>query len=104
MTTTISDFYTLLPSLSALQPLLDMSAQTPDILTSREAAELLRLSEPMLRKLRRQGKLPFLKFGRAVRFRREDLELFTERHVLNRESGMAALVEEVVQRLEIRER
>lgn len=80
------------------------SADEPDLLTPREAAAFLPLSESMLRKLRRQGTLPCLKFGRTVRYRRDDLLLFAERHVLNRESGMAALVEEVVQRLEIRER
>lgn len=75
------------------------SAEAPDILTPREAAEFLRLSESMLRKARRQGALAFIKFGRAVRYRRDDLLLYSERHELNHESGVAALAEEIVQRL-----
>lgn len=49
------------------------------LLTPQEAADLLRWSESRLRVLRCQGKGPaFVKVGRSVRYRREDLEAFVE--------------------------
>jgi excisionase family DNA binding protein len=49
-------------------------ALTPLLLTSREAAELVRLCEKSLYLAVRAGELPVVRMGRAVRFRRRDLE------------------------------
>lgn len=41
-----------------------------------EAANYLRLTIPTLRKWRFEGKLPFYKLGRSIRFKKEDLDSF----------------------------
>ena len=55
----------------------------PDrLLTTREAAELLRVKESTLEQWRWNGKGPqFVKLGRCVRYRQADLEAFTSRWV-----------------------
>jgi excisionase family DNA binding protein len=46
----------------------------PSILTTREAADLLRVSERSIERWRAQGKLPTMNLsGKWVRFRREDV-------------------------------
>lgn len=45
-----------------------------DLITVREAAQLLRCSEAAVRKWVYQRRLPAAKVGRLVRLRREDLE------------------------------
>jgi excisionase family DNA binding protein len=44
-----------------------------DLLTIREAANLLRLSVSGVRRLRRQRRIPFIKLGGSIRFDRRDL-------------------------------
>jgi putative molybdopterin biosynthesis protein len=46
----------------------------PSYLTQREAADLLRVSERQISRDRASGRLPFLKLGGNVRFRREHVE------------------------------
>lgn len=48
---------------------------------SREAAQFLRISVPMLRNMASNGQLPFYKLGRRNRYRRDELEalLFSNR-------------------------
>jgi excisionase family DNA binding protein len=44
-----------------------------DLLTIREAANLLRLSVSGVRRLQRQRRIPFIKLGASIRFDRRDL-------------------------------
>ncbi len=57
-------------------------ADRDTLLTTRQAAELLNLKESTLEQWRWQGKGPqFVKLGRCVRYRRADLEAFTEGNI-----------------------
>lgn len=48
---------------------------TTDLLTAREAAERLKLSESYLEKARIRGDGPrFVRLGRSIRYRAEDIE------------------------------
>lgn len=49
------------------------------LLTIPEVAELLKVSAWTVRRLQRQRKIPFVKVGRSVRFRRSDLAAYLER-------------------------
>lgn len=52
------------------------------ILTTREAAERVRLSETQLERLRLRGGGPdFLKIGRSVRYRERDIEAWLKLHL-----------------------
>ena len=54
-----------------------MSATVPldhQLLTAHEVADLLRLPVSTIYDLARNGRLPHLRIGRALRFSREDLE------------------------------
>lgn len=54
-----------------------MSAMPEDVLTEKETAALLRISVKGLQSWRYRGNGPkFLKLGRAVRYRRADLQAF----------------------------
>ncbi|MGO9959422.1 MAG: helix-turn-helix domain-containing protein [Solirubrobacteraceae bacterium] len=55
------------------QPPVPHAAQPPDVLTVREAARLLRISEEHVRELAREGKIPAGKIGQAWRFSRRAL-------------------------------
>ena len=44
------------------------------LLTTKQAAEMLQFSPSYMRKLVMRRKVPFIKIGRSVRFRKEDLE------------------------------
>jgi excisionase family DNA binding protein len=55
------------------------------LLTAKEAAALLGLSEHTIRQWIWQRRLPVVRLGRAVRLRREDLEQLIER---NREEAI----------------
>lgn len=46
---------------------------TPDIMTIREVAEYLRLTEKTAYRFALEGKIPGFKVGAAWRFRREDI-------------------------------
>lgn len=51
----------------------------PVLLTQKQAAEYLGLSESWFERDRWAGaRLPFLKFGRTVRYRAEDVQVFLE--------------------------
>lgn len=50
------------------------------LLTTNEAAEYLRYSASYLRKLVMLGKIPHVKFDRAVRFNKEDLDKMINDH------------------------
>lgn len=48
------------------------------LLNVKEAAELLRLSETAIQKLRKAGAIPFVKFGSKVYYRKESLIKYVE--------------------------
>ena len=58
-----------------------------DLLTEQEAADTLTLKVPTLQEWRSSGRvrLPFVKLGGAVRYRRSDIEDFIARSVRNTE-------------------
>lgn len=80
---------------------MNASNPTPKLLTTKETAEILRLSESGLRKLVRQGKVPHIRLGpRTIRFEMKAIEswlnLFFEisgdqTNVANTEAGMQVL-------------
>ena len=45
-----------------------------EIFDYQQAAQFLKVSESYLRRLKAQGKVPWIQIGRAVRFRRSSLE------------------------------
>lgn len=49
------------------------------LLSYKEAARFLRISEPYLRRLKQKGKVPFVKIGRSVRFRLSSLNSWVEK-------------------------
>lgn len=53
-------------------------ARVADLLTEAEAAAKLKLCERTLRKERQAGRLPYIRFGRAIRYAQADLESFIE--------------------------
>jgi excisionase family DNA binding protein len=48
------------------------------LLTTKEAAELLRLSPSALQKLRNDGQVPFVKLGKKVFYKRDALVRFVD--------------------------
>ena len=48
------------------------------LLTTKEAAELLRMSSSALQKLRYAGKIPFVKLGKKVFFKKDALVKFVD--------------------------
>ena len=56
------------------------------LLTSKEVADLLRVSEKHVSRLRNLG-LPSLKLGRTVRFREEDLMAFIDQATYSAPTG-----------------
>ena len=59
--------------------------KTQTLLKTKEAAQLLNLSENTIRQWIWQRRLPVVRIGRAVRLRRQDLEEIIER---NREGAI----------------
>jgi len=45
-----------------------------DLMTSEEVAQLLRVKVTTVRRWYREGKLPGARLGKAIRFRRDDVE------------------------------
>jgi excisionase family DNA binding protein len=58
-------------------------------LTAPEAAALLRVTERSIARFKADGRLPSLKLGPYVRFRREDVEKLLERSGAARSCGRA---------------
>jgi excisionase family DNA binding protein len=57
-------------------------------MTTNEAAEYLRYAPSYLRKLVMLNKIPYIKFGRAVRFEQKDLDEYITRHRIDAESAI----------------
>lgn len=53
-----------------------------ELLTVHEAANYLRIKPSTLRLWRLQGRLPVVKIGGAIRFRREDLNSFIKESII----------------------
>jgi excisionase family DNA binding protein len=47
----------------------------------------LSVSEAQIRRLEQRGELPAVRFGKTVRFRREDLDRFIEDHLVGSEGA-----------------
>ena len=54
----------------------------PWLMTEEQAAEVLGVRARLLRDLRRRGDIGFLKVGRLVRYRRQDLQRFIEQNAV----------------------
>lgn len=52
----------------------------PQLLTERDAARWLSISQRSLWTLRNRGEIPFAKVGRQVRYHVEDLEAFVKKN------------------------
>jgi excisionase family DNA binding protein len=55
------------------------------LLTEEEAARLLGVKSRLMRDLRGQKRIGFVRVGRLVRYRREDVERFIEAHEVRAE-------------------
>jgi excisionase family DNA binding protein len=65
-------------------------AEDPEILTTEEAADLLRVSTKTVLALARAGALPGTKVGRAWRFLRADLVNYVHGHKHRQQAGATA--------------
>lgn len=54
------------------------TTETPQLLTAVQAAGTLAISPRQLLRLKSRGTLPYVKMGRCVRYRVQDLALFIE--------------------------
>ncbi len=66
-------------SSSTVRRLISPPAPTPELLTTKQAACRLGVSESQIRKLEKDGALPAVRIGRAVRYRPSDLEGYLAR-------------------------
>ena len=57
------------------------------LLTTTEAAEYLRYKPSYMRKLIMLNKVPFIKFEKAVRFKKDDLDKFIDEHRVDAKSA-----------------
>jgi len=71
---------------SAESPVSLDSVRQPDLLKIRDSAAYLNCCETLLRKLVGSGELPVVRFGRAVRIQRADLDALIERSRSSREA------------------
>lgn len=54
-------------------------ANSSDLLTGREVCKILRIGDKQLRKLRRSGKIKFIRLGkRTIRYHPDDVEAFID--------------------------
>jgi len=54
-----------------------------ELLTAEEAALLLKVAANTVYRLMRGGEIPFVRFGRCVRIRRDELQRFIASHSTN---------------------
>ena len=64
----------------SLTPMPIDSGSVIALLTIAEVAELLRISEPGVRRLQQRRAIPFIKVGGSVRFSKQDVASYLERH------------------------
>ncbi len=50
-----------------------------ELLTAKELSALLKVSKPWPYVMAKRGLLPYLKMGKCIRFRKDDLEAFLEK-------------------------
>lgn len=63
-----------------------------ELLTTTEVAKWLKVAESTIRKWVHYGFIPYVKLGRAVRFREKDIEVWIEERT---EKGRASLAPEI---------
>lgn len=54
------------------------SSPNLQLMTAKEAAEVLKVDPSHVRRMAREGKIPFVKFGKSIRIRQIDLEKFVQ--------------------------
>lgn len=62
------------------RPRFERDGKPTAVLDTLEAAAYLGVSEPTLRRLIREGEVPHVRIGRALRFRVADLDAYLEKH------------------------
>lgn len=60
----------------------NLNMETEKLLTKRELAELLNISESTINRWMKDGTLPYIKFPQAVRFRKKDVEKLIEKKTI----------------------
>ena len=58
-----------------------MTAEQPGLWTSRETAEWLAVTERMIRRLVQERRIPFVRVGKFIRFRPEDVERWRDQNL-----------------------
>ena len=62
----------------------NIDTQPQSILTESDLADQLKVSTKLLQKMRQEGTGPkYVKIGRLVRYRRQDIEAYLEKFTLN---------------------
>lgn len=64
-----------------------MSLNSTDLLTTEELAELLRVSELTIWRMRKRGEIPFNRVSGKIRFRRLDVERYLSSNLQNAEAA-----------------
>lgn len=64
-----------------------MTEVQDNVMTVKEVAAFLRVSELTVHRLKDAGKLPFFKVGRYIRFNRSDVEAYTQQHATPKVAG-----------------
>jgi excisionase family DNA binding protein len=62
-------------------------------LTTRDIANILRISRALAYRLIAQGEIPSIQFGRVSRVRQEDLEAFLQKCMRKPQAGGATVIE-----------
>lgn len=65
---------------SKLKSIRTIRETSNSLLTTKEAAKALKVTTRTLQTYRDQGDIPFIQFGREVRFRAEDIQQFLSDH------------------------
>lgn len=71
-----------------MKPKITMGCRVESLLTTKQAAEILGIAEVTLRTARSRGQiegriwLPFVRVGRAIRYRRIDILVFIEQNLV----------------------
>lgn len=64
-----------------------MTTELQDLLTARQTAKVLCISERKLWELTNRGEIRHVRIGRAVRYDRRDLAMWVDKHKCSQPSG-----------------
>ncbi|RVU07151.1 DNA-binding protein [Novosphingobium umbonatum] len=64
---------------------------SPALLTEKQTADLLNISPRSVRNARTNGSLPYVKIGRLVRYRREDINALIDNAVVANEPAIGTI-------------